>query len=115
MEELNKKKKIILPISEEINNINININGYNINNGYHTSRHSNYLGKKKYKGTNNGQDINYYNQDLKIKVDNKIINNNNNLVSRNENNPVKIKKLYDNIKKHNFENHRISEFFTSRK
>ncbi len=120
LEELNKKKKIILPISEEINNINININGCNVHNGCLTSRTSNKVSKKKYKGifNTNGQEIKYYNQEFKIKVkDKNNIKKNNNIISRNDNNPIKINKLYDNSNNYNYnyENPRISGFLTYKK
>jgi hypothetical protein len=100
LEEINKKKNIILPFDKEINSINININGYNPHVGSLTSRESNKSKKgAKYRG-NNGQDLNYYNQEFKTKVKGKNIKmNKNEIISRNENNPVKIKRLFDNIKK----------------
>ena len=116
-EEL-KKKKIILPLRKEINNINNNINGYIVHNGCLTSRASNNTSKKKYNGNlnNNGQEIKYFNQDFKIKVKNKnIVQKNNNIISRNENNPIKIKKLYDNDNNHKCEHQRISGFLTYKK
>ena len=120
VEELNKKKKIILPLGKEINNINININGCNVHNGCLTSRTSNKVSKKKYKGifNTNGQEIKYYNQEFKIKVkDKNNIKKNNNIISRNDNNPIKINKLYDNSNNYNynFENPRISGFLTYKK
>ena len=121
LEELNKKKNIILPFNKEINNINININGYNAHGGCLTSRTSNNVSKKKNKsnGNNNGKEIYYYNQDFKMKIKNKNmkkINNNNNLVSKNESNPVKIKKIYDNVKNSkNIENRKITGYFTTKK
>jgi hypothetical protein len=120
LEELNKKKNIILPFNKEINNINININGYNAHGGCLTSRTSNNVSKKKNKSNgNNGKEIYYYNQDFKMKIKNKNmkkINNNNNLVSKNESNPVKIKRIYDNAKNSkNIENRKITGYFTSKK
>lgn len=53
LEELNRKKNIILPYKKEINNINININDYNIHGGSLTSRTSNNVSKKKTKKKNN--------------------------------------------------------------
>ena len=48
MEELNKKKRIILPFKKEINIINININGYNnTERGSLTSRERKKINKKK--------------------------------------------------------------------
>ena len=115
LEEINKKKNIILPFDKEINSINININGYNPHVGSLTSRESNKSKKgAKYRG-NNGQDLNYYNQEFKTKVKGKNIKmNKNEIISRNENNPVKIKRLFDNIKNsRNFENMKKNEYFTS--
>ena len=74
--------------------------------------------KKKNKGNIN-QDINYYNQEFKIKIKNqnikKINNNNNNFAMKNENNIIKIKRIYDNLKNNNIEKNKMSGFFTSRK
>jgi hypothetical protein len=53
LEELHRKKNIILPYKKEINNINININDYNIHGGSLTSRTSNNVSKKKNKKKNN--------------------------------------------------------------
>ena len=117
LEELKKKKNIILPFNKEINNINININGYNAHEGCLTSRTSNNVSKKKYKG-NIYQDINYYNQEFKKKVKNKNFkkNNGNNLVLKNENQPIKIKRIYDDIKSNkNNEKYETTGYFTSRK
>ena len=114
LEEINKKKNIILPFDKEINSINININGYNPHVGSLTSRESNKSKKgAKYRG-NNGQDLNYYNQEFKMKIKNKNIKKNkNDIISRNENNPVKIKRFFDNIKNNkNFENIKINEYNT---
>ena len=118
LEKLNKKKNIIVPFNKEINNINININEYNTNGGSLTSRASNNVSKKKYKGNLNGQEIYYYNQEFKMKAKTKNSKNNNinnNLASRNDNNPVKIKRLYDNINSKNIEIRTISGYLTSRK
>ena len=114
LEELNKKKNIVLPFNKEINNINININGYNAHGGCLTSRASNNANKRKYKMNNiNGQEILYYNQDYKMKQKNKNIKKNNNISSKNENNPVKIKKIY-NIKNNKID-YKISGYLTSKK
>jgi len=72
LEELYKKKNIILPLKKEINNFNININGYNIHGGSLTSRTSNNVSKNK--------------------------NNKNNLISKKEGNPVKIKKIFEKVR-----------------
>ena len=96
LDELYRKKNIILPFNKEINNINININGYNPSRGSLTSRTSHNVSKKKYKKNNCIQEINMYNMENKINNKNKKYNNN--LMSKNEGNPVKIKKMYDSIK-----------------
>ena len=125
LEELNKKKNIILPFNKEINIINININECNnTEKGSMTSRNSKNKSKKKlkeYKGRNKAE-INFYNQEIKSKFKNKkeakINNNNNNLISRNEkNNPIIVKNLNnDNFRKTAyFEKDPNAGFFTSRK
>ena len=99
LDELYRKKNIILPFNKEINNINININGYNSPGGSLTSRTSNNASKKKCKRNHGIQEINLYNykkMNSKNKMNKK---NNSNLMPRNEGNPVKIKKAYDSIKK----------------
>ena len=102
LDELYRKKNIILPFNKEINNINININGYNPTGGSLTSRTSNNPSKKKFKRNPVIQEISLYNSENKR---NKInIKNNSNLISRNEGNPVKIKKIYDNNKKNTVRN-----------
>ena len=53
LEEFHRKKNIILPYKKEINNINININDYNIHGGSLTTRTSNNVSKKKNKKKNN--------------------------------------------------------------
>ena len=123
MEELNKKKRIILPFKKEINIINININGYNnTERGSLTSRERKNINKKRlkeYKGRNKAE-INFYNQEVKSKLknknENKINNNNNLVITRNENNnPIIVKNIYENnifYKEQNTEN---AGFFTSRK
>ncbi len=90
LEEVYKKKNIIMPYKKEINNINININGYNINGGSLTSRVSKNKNKK-----NNVVKENYYNNDSKAFNKNK---KSSNLMNKMEGNPIKIKKIYDNIK-----------------
>ena len=114
--ELNKKKNIVLPFGKQINNINININGLNINEGSLTSRVGNNENRKKVKGSN-GQEINHYNKEFKMKKDKrKNIKKNNNIISKNENNPVVIKKMYDNIQHiKNLENHNIPRIFEFKK
>ena len=121
IEELNKKKSIILPFKKEINIINININGYNNSNNTEkvslTSRESKNKSKKKlkeYKGRNKAE-INFYNQEIKTKFKNK--NENNNIKPRNDrNNPVIVKSLGDNIGKNWIgDNQQNTGFFTSRK
>ena len=102
-----RKKSNILPINKEINNINININGYNIH-GIHaggtlTSRTSNNPSKKKSKTKNNIKDIIFYNNDNKILNKN---NKQNTLMSKKEGNPVRIKKIYENIKNNNIYNNK---------
>ena len=111
--ELNKKKNIVLPIGKQINNINININGLNINEGSLTSRACNNENRKRIKG-NNGQEINHYNKEFKMKDKSKNVKKNN-MVSKNENNPVMIKKMYDNIQHiKNLENQNGPGYLTSR-
>ena len=120
LEELNKKKNIILPFKKEINIINININGCNnTERGSLTSRDSNNKNKKKlkeYKGRNKAE-INFYNQEIKSKLKNKNTINNDNLISRNDkSNPIIVKRICDNLGKNQiFENQHNSGFFTSRK
>ena len=128
MEELNKKKRIILPFKKEINIINININGYNnTERGSLTSRERKNINKKRlkeYKGRNKAE-INFYNQEVKSKLknknENKINNNNNLVITRNENNnPIIVKNIYDdNFGKNNIfskeQNTENAGFFTSRK
>ena len=100
LEELYKKKNIIMPFKKEINNINININGYNINGGSLTSRTSNNISRKKSKKNKGVKDINYYNNDRK---NNK---KKSNLMGKIEGNPIKIKKIYDNSKDNNLSNNK---------
>ncbi len=123
LEELNKKKSIILPFNKEINIINININECNNSDkGSKTARDSKNKSKKKlkeYKGRNKAE-INFYNQEIKSKYKNKKgnKNNSNNLISRNEkNNPIIVKNLNDDNfrKKTNFDKDQNAGFFTSRK
>ena len=124
LDELYRKKNIILPINKEINNINININGYNPPSGSLTSRTSNNVSKKKHYKRNNGvQEINIYNSENKLvtnvnncnktKINRKI--NSNNLMSRNEGNPVKIKKMYDSIKTNKIEGNNNKGYLSARK
>ena len=119
IEELNKKKSIILPFKKEINIINININGYNNNTEKVslTSRESKNKNKKKlkeYKGRNRAE-INFYNQEVKTKLKNKSGNNNIKL-KNDKNNPVIVRSLFDNIGKNLIEeNQQNNGFFTSRK
>ena len=100
-----EKKNLILPL----NNINKKINEYNSHKDSMTSKTSNNGSRIKYK-TNN-QDINYYNQEFKMKEKCKNIKKNNFLSN---NNPVKIKRLFD-IKNKNIDNQAIPGYFTSRK
>ena len=112
MEELSKKKNIILPIKKEINNIDINIKGYNNNRGTLTSRGCNHINKKKCKKNSSIKETNYYNND------NKIINKNkkqNNLMDKIEGNPVKIKTIYDNIKNNHINTNKSLGNRTSKK
>ena len=119
LDELYKKKNIILPLNKEINNINININGYPPSGTSMTSRISNNVSKKKYKKNTNIQEIYLYNMENKAynkaKMNNK--KNNNNLLSRNEGNPVKIKKIYDSLqtKKMFVKNNKNSGYSSARK
>ena len=111
LEEINKKKNLVFPFNKEINNINININGYNAHGGSLTSRTSKNPSKNKYKKNINECDIYHYNKEFKMKAKNKNIrknNINNNFVSKNDNNPVKIKSVYNNIKNNKYnENQKI--------
>ena len=87
-EDINKKKN--MPIKKEII---INMNGFNgYNAGSLTSRNPNNIKSNK---KNNG-DMNYYNSENKIYA-NKTINNHKkgNFCTKNDTNPVKIKKFYD--------------------
>ena len=102
LEELYKKKNIIMPFKKEINNINININGYNINGGSLTSRTSNNISRKKSKKNKGVKDINYYNNDRKNNKNKK----KSNLMGKIEGNPIKIKKIYDNSKDNNLSNNK---------
>ena len=95
LDELYKKKNIIIPFKKEINNINININGYNMHGASLTSRASNNISRKKSKKNSEVKDINFYNNDNKNISKNK---KQNNLMGKIEGNPIKIKKIYDNIK-----------------
>ena len=97
LDELYRKKNIILPLNKEINNINININGYPPSGASLTARTSSNVSKKKYKKNTNIQEIYLYNMENKTYNKNKINNKNNNLLSKNEGNPVKIKKIYDSL------------------
>ena len=120
LEEINKKKNLVFPFNKEINNINININGYNAHGGSLTSRASKNSSKNKYKKNMIAQvqDIPYYNKEFKMKPKNKNIkknNINNNFISKNDNNPVKIKGVYDNIKNNNNDNQKLPGYITSRK
>ena len=89
LEELYKKKNIILPLKKEINNFNININGYNIHGGSLTSRTSNNVSKNK--------------------------NNKNNLISKKEGNPVKIKKIFEKVKTLHSSKNKSSGHVTTKK
>ena len=90
LEELYKKKNIILPLKKEINNININVNGYTIHGGSLTSRTSNNVSKKKNK-------------------------NQNNIMTKKEGNPVKIKKISEKMKNKNLRTNKSSGFRTLKK
>ena len=119
LDDLYKKKNIIVPFNKEINNINININGYNVSEGQYSSTISNNISKKKYKRTNNVPDINICNSENIININkNKIIrkNNNNNFISRNEGNPFKMKKQYDSMKNYkNMGNIKNNGYLSARK
>jgi len=85
---INTKKELIL--EELYKKKNINIHG-----GSLTSRTSNNVSKKKSKKNNNIKEINFYNAEKKMINKKK---KQNSLVNKKEGNPVKIKKMYDNIK-----------------
>ena len=71
---------------------------------------------QEYKGRNKAE-INFYNQEIKVKLKNKNNINKNNLIARNDkSNPIIIRSIFDNIGKNkNSENQVNSGFFTSRK
>ena len=117
LDELYRKRNIILPFNKEINNINININEYNGNGGSSLSGISNNISRRKYKRNNNVPEINIYNSENEININkNKIIRKNiHNLLSRNEGNPVKIKKAYDTYKNNKCGNYKISCYLSARK
>ena len=93
LEEPHKKKNTTMPYKKEINNINININGYNIHgSGSLTSRNSKNASKKKNNKKNNIKEINFINNY------NKIINNNNKQNNLMKENPFRNTKIYENIK-----------------
>ena len=115
LDELYKKKNIILPYNKEINNINININGYNRMVIPLTSKACNNGSYNKYKKNNNKQEKILYNSEDKFNK-NKPARKSNNLVYRNEGNAVKIKTIYKNIKNNKqIMNNKNSEFFSSKK
>ena len=117
MEGLYRKNGIVFPFNREINNINININGYNPPIGCLTSRASNNGSKTKYKRNNDIQGTNLNSPRNKTSNINrsKINKKNNNLLSRNEVNPITIKNMYDSIQNNKFiSNNRISGYLTSR-
>ena len=99
LDDLYKKKNIILPFNKEINNINININEYYPPAGSLTSRISSTNSKNQYKHNNGIEEINIYSFKKKINTKNKYKKNISNKKSRNDNNPVKIEKMNDSIKK----------------
>ena len=99
LDEFYRKKSIIVPFNKEINNINININGYNPPSGSLTSRASNNGSRKKYKKYKGIQEINLNSPENKMHNNKSKMNKkSSHLLSRNEGNPVKIKKMYDSIK-----------------
>ena len=117
MEGLYRKNNIALPFNRETNNINVNINGYNPSIGCLTSRTSNNGSKAKFKRSNDMQSMNLNSPENKSSNINrsKISKKNNNLLSRNEVNPVKIKNMYDTIQNSKFiSNNRMSGYLTSR-
>ena len=85
---INTKKELIL--EELYKKKNKNIHG-----GSLTSRTSNNVSKKKNKKINNIKEINFYNAEKKMINKKK---KQNSLLNKKEGNPVKIKKMYDNIK-----------------
>ncbi len=98
-DDLYKKKNIILPFNKEINSINININEYYPPAGSLTSRISSTNSKNQFKHNNGIEEINIYSFKNKINSKNKYKNNISNKKSRNDNNPVKIEKMNESIKK----------------
>ena len=117
LDDLYKKKNIILPFNKEINNINININEYYPPAGSLTSRISSTNSKNQYKLNNGIEEINIYSFKKKINSKNKHKKNISNKKLRNDNNPVKIENMNDSIKKnkHLTNNKCPGYFFTKKK
>jgi hypothetical protein len=117
LDDLYRKKNIILPFNKEINNINININEYYPPAGSLTSRVSSTNNKNQYKDNNGIEEINIYSFKKKINSKNKHKKNISNKKLRNDNNPVKIENMNDSIKKnkHLTNNKCPGYFFTKKK
>jgi hypothetical protein len=116
LDDLYKKKNIILPFNKEINNINININEFYQPAGSLTSRISSNNIKNKDKNNNGIEEINIYNFKNKVNFKSKFKKNISNKKSRNDNNPVKIDKMNDSIKKNKYlTNNKCPGYFSAKK
>ena len=116
LDDLYRKKNIILPFNKEINNINININEYYPPAGSLTSRVSSTNNKNQYKDNNGIEEINIYSFKNKINSKNKYKKNISNKKSRNDNNPIKTEKMNESIKKNkNLTNNKCPAYLSTKK
>ena len=116
LDDLYKKKNIILPFNKEINNINININEYYPPAGSLSSRISSNNNKNQYKQNNGIEEINIYSFKNKINSRNKYKKNLSNKKSKNENDPVKIEKINESNKKNKYlTNNKYQGYLSSKK
>jgi len=116
LDDLYKKKNIILPFNKEINNINININEYYPPAGSLSSRISSNNNKNQYKQNNGIEEINIYSFKNKINSRNKYKKNLSNKKSRNENDPIKIEKINESNKKNKYlMNNKYQGYLSSKK